>query len=132
LDNEIDSDALYIIPGMHKRLPQWWAAVKDAALKTEGPVIQLGRDDYIDAEDIKKYSVTGKRKDMKISAPSTIFLYPASLYGQNNEKNKQDLSIVRRISRTLHLWLVAIEKDNEFLKMLNIGTKSSLRAFYTE
>jgi hypothetical protein len=76
--------------------------VKDAALKIERPVIQLGRDNYINAKNIKKYSVTDKRKDMKISAFSTIFLHFAFPYGQNNEKNKRNLSIIRRISRTLH------------------------------
>jgi hypothetical protein len=106
--------------------------VKDAGLKIKRPIIQLEKDDYINAKNIKKYSVTDTRKNMKISALSTIFLHPASPYGQNNEKNKRNLNIIRKISRTLHLWLVAIEKDDEFLKILNISTKSSLRASHTE
>jgi hypothetical protein len=106
--------------------------VKDAALKTKGPVIQLGKDNYINAKNIKKYSVTGRRKDMKISALSTIFFHPASPYGQNNKKNKRNLSIAKKTNRTLHSWLIAIEKDDESLEMLNIGTKSNLRASHTE
>jgi hypothetical protein len=106
--------------------------VKDADLKIEKPVIQLGRDNYINVGDIKKYSVIGTRKDMKISALLVIFFYFAFSYGQNNEKNKRNLSVVRRISRILHLWLIAIEEDDEFLKMLNISIKSNLRVFHTE
>jgi hypothetical protein len=77
--------------------------VKDAGLKIKRPVIQLGRDDYINAKDIKKYSVIGIRKNMKINAFLVIFFYPAFSYGQNNEKNKRNLSAIKRISRILHL-----------------------------
>jgi hypothetical protein len=76
--------------------------MKDAVLKIKKPIIQLERDDYINTKNIKKYSVTGRRKDMKISVFSAIFFHPASPYGQNNEKNKRNLSIIRRISRILH------------------------------
>jgi hypothetical protein len=77
--------------------------MKDAILKIKKPVIQLGRDDYIDAKDIKKYSVTGIRKNMKISALLIIFFHFAFLYGQNNKKNKRNLSIARKINHILHL-----------------------------
>jgi hypothetical protein len=106
--------------------------VKDAGLKIKEPVIQLGRDNYINARDIKKYSVIGTRKNMKISAFLAIFFYPAFLYEQNNEKNKRNLSVIKRISRILYLWLVAIEKDDKSLKIFNISIKSNLRASHTE
>jgi hypothetical protein len=106
--------------------------MKDAGLKIKRPIIQLGKDDYIDAKDIKKYSVIGTRKNMKISALLTIFFYLTFLYGQNNKKNKRNLNAIRRTNHTLYLWLIAIEKDNKSLKILNIGTKNNLRVSHTE
>jgi hypothetical protein len=76
--------------------------VKDAGLKIKKSVIQLERDNYINAKDIKKYSVINTRKNIKINVLLAIFFYPASPYGQNNKKNKRNLNIIKRTSRTLH------------------------------
>ena len=121
LDDEVVGNCTTFLPGMHRRLREWWSRVTARGLAADDFVIKIS-DDMWTKEDSRDFNsvwtdVVCKRGDVRITMPSC----PHGSHGP-----------CKAVRRTMLPWFVRVADDHETLENAESGTWSELSAAHRD
>jgi hypothetical protein len=121
LDDESEESCTVIVPGMQKKLGEWWERCKSRGQETDGFVHRI-TDRILSAEDLDALGLAWKRVPCRRGEVRVTL--PHIPHGQDGPAKLH--------RRTMLPWMVALQDDLENLEIVEAGSFSELSAAHRD